>query len=124
MYQLSLIYHKAVILLLLFWILLCYSQQTVSVWYDTDNGLPQNRVKDIIKGKYGFIWLSTENGLVRCDGYNSITYNYLNLKDNSASVFFGNIEKDSIYNFIAYTENIVSITAQKLHEADEYDRYI
>lgn len=92
MYQLSLIYHKAVILPLLFWIL-CYNQQTASVWYDTDNGLPQNSVKDIIKDKYEFMWLNTENGLVRYDGYNSITYNHLNLKNNRSSVFLEILKK-------------------------------
>jgi len=32
-------------------------------WYTTDNRLPQNSIKDIIKDKYGFIWLTTENGI-------------------------------------------------------------
>ncbi|ROH86561.1 ATP-binding protein [Chryseobacterium cucumeris] len=93
----------------------CYSQQAASVWYDTDNGLPQNSVKDIIKDKYGFIWLSTENGLVRYDGYNFVTYNHLNLKNNRFSVFFGSIKKDSIYNITAYTENIVLLTKRNIN---------
>ncbi|MDR6372111.1 signal transduction histidine kinase [Chryseobacterium bernardetii] len=107
-------YHKAVILLLLFRILLCYSQQTASVWYDTDNGLPQNSVKDITKDQYGFIWLSTENGLVRYDGYNFVTYNHLDLKNNRFTSFFGSIEKDSIYNSTAYTENIVLLSRRNV----------
>ncbi|MEJ5049313.1 two-component regulator propeller domain-containing protein [Chryseobacterium culicis] len=105
---------KALILLLLFWIQLCYGQQTASVWYDTDNGLPQNSVKDIIKDKYGFIWLSTENGLVRYDGFNFVTYNHLNLKNNRFTSFFGSVEKDSIYNFTAYTENITLLSKRKV----------
>ncbi|WP_106915785.1 ligand-binding sensor domain-containing protein [Chryseobacterium aurantiacum] len=105
---------KSLIFLLLGWIQFCYSQPTASVWYDTDNGLPQNSVKDIIKDKYGFIWLSTENGLVRYDGYNFVTYNHLNLKNNRFSVFFGSVENDSIYNFTAYAENIALLSKRKL----------
>jgi len=107
-------YHKAFILLLLFWVQLCYSQQEASVWYDTDNGLPQNSVKDIIKDKYGFIWLSTENGLVRYDGFNFVTYNHLHLKNNRFTCFFGSVEKDSIYNFTAYTENVVLVSKRNV----------
>jgi len=33
------------------------------------NGLPQNSVKFIAPGNAGFIWLATENGLVRYEGH-------------------------------------------------------
>ncbi len=36
--------------------------------YNTENGLPQNSVKDIKIDKAGYCWLSTEMGLVRYDG--------------------------------------------------------
>ena len=42
--------------------------------YTTDNGLPQNSVKDIKFDKAGYCWLSTEMGLVRFDGKNFKTY--------------------------------------------------
>jgi hypothetical protein len=114
---------KTFILLFLLWIQLCYSQEAASVWYDTDNGLPQNSVKDIIKDKYGFIWLSTENGLVRHDGYNFVTYNHLKLKNNRFSAFFGNIEKDSIYNFTAYTENIVLLSKRNVSTLNHQNNF-
>jgi ligand-binding sensor domain-containing protein len=110
--------HKALILLLLFWTQLCYIQQTGSVWYDTDNGLPQNSVKDIIKDKYGFIWISTENRLVRYDGYNFVAYNHLNLKNHRFTSLFGSIKKDSIYNSTVYTENIVLLSKRKQSKCD------
>lgn len=105
---------KIHIFFLLFCIQICYSQQIASVWYDTDNGLPQNSVKDIIKDKYGFIWLSTENGLVRYDGYNFVTYSHLHLKNNRFTFFFGNTKKDSIYNFTAYSENTTLISKRNV----------
>ncbi|MCC3217997.1 hypothetical protein LIV57_22255 [Chryseobacterium sp. X308] len=127
MHQLPLLSRTALIVLLLFRIQLYDGQQAASVWYDTDNGLPQNSVKDIMKDKYGFIWLSTENGLVRYDGYNFVTYNHLNLKNNRFTSFFGSIEKDSIYNSTAYTENIVVLSKRNVsafHHMNSYTKKI
>lgn len=47
--------------------------------YTGDNGLPQNSVKDMTADSEGFIWLGTEDGLVRFDGRNFYVYNRFNL---------------------------------------------
>lgn len=69
-------------------------------WYSADNNyLPQNSVKSITPDKYGFIWLSTESGLIRYDGVNFKTFNSTNinkLDSDRMFVFGGDIEKDSI----------------------------
>lgn len=66
-------------------------------WYNTEDGLPQNSVKDIVKDKYGFLWISTEHGITRFDGNKFVTsstsYNSKRFDD-----FQGNILKDSIFN--------------------------
>lgn len=54
-------------------------QHTASSLYNfrhftDENGLPQNSVKAIIADKNGFIWLTTESGLVRYDGRRFVTY--------------------------------------------------
>ena len=46
-----------------------------SVPYDISNGLPHNEINDIIKDKNGFVWIATENGLSRFDGYNFVNFN-------------------------------------------------
>ncbi len=38
------------------------------------DGLPENSVKSIIQDHLGFLWLGTQNGLVRYDGYEMIVY--------------------------------------------------
>ncbi|GLU53996.1 sensor histidine kinase [Dyadobacter frigoris] len=48
--------------------------------YTGDNGLPQNSVKGITADGAGFIWLATEDGLVRFDGRRFYTFNRFNLK--------------------------------------------
>lgn len=78
-----------------------YSQDNfVEKWFSADSEhLPQNSVKNIFKDKYGFIWIATENGIVRYDGSNFKTYSSKSLKVNSSRIFnfFGFISSDSIF---------------------------
>ena len=39
-----------------------------------ENGLPENYPRCIIQDKMGYIWIGTQNGLVRFDGYSSKVY--------------------------------------------------
>lgn len=82
-----------------------FSQEIVTdydiAWHSADeNILPQNSVKSIIKDKNGFIWLSTESGIVRYDGKNFLVFDTNNvpgLGSNRMFRFQGNVSKDSIY---------------------------
>lgn len=71
------------------------------VWHSADdNSLPQNSVKSIIKDKNGFIWMTTENGLVRYDGSRFAVFNSDNLSgiaSNRMRFFRGSVSKDSLY---------------------------
>ena len=77
-------------LVLLFLSLALYSQRTTSQWYGMSEGLPQNSVKDIAKDKFGFIWLSTDGGIVRFDGANFILYNNFKISNLSFNDFLIN----------------------------------
>jgi len=46
----------------------------VTAW-TTDNGLPQNTVNKIIQDRDGYIWLATNDGLVRFDGISFTVFN-------------------------------------------------
>jgi signal transduction histidine kinase len=61
----------------------CQNHYTVS-HYTSENGLPQNSIKDIAADSEGFIWLATEDGLVRFDGrqFKVFTSGYLKTGDN------------------------------------------
>lgn len=52
--------------------------------YMVENGLSSNTVFDIIQDTDGFIWVGTENGLNRFDGYNFV--NYKNIPRDSTSL--------------------------------------
>ncbi|EJL69613.1 ligand-binding sensor domain-containing protein [Chryseobacterium populi] len=84
-----------------------HSQKYNTEFYNTDNGLPQNSVKDIVKDKYGFIWMTTENGLVRYDGINFLVYKNFPLNSQRFTYFYGNIEKDSIFTGIDYGNKVL-----------------
>ncbi len=49
--------------------------------YTSDNGLPQNSVMQLKADKNGFIWMTTQGGLVRFDGTHFATYNLTNVPE-------------------------------------------
>ncbi|MGG7467525.1 sensor histidine kinase [Chryseobacterium arthrosphaerae] len=73
-----------------------YGQRYTSTWYNIDNGLPQSSAKAIVKDKYGFIWISTENGIVRYDGSSFITFNNFRVNNLHFGEFIGDPLQDSI----------------------------
>jgi signal transduction histidine kinase/outer membrane protein assembly factor BamB len=55
--------------------------------YNSENGLPQNSVKSISADTEGFIWLATEEGLVRFDGRRFSVFNRNNLSVESNRMY-------------------------------------
>jgi signal transduction histidine kinase len=82
-----------------------FSQENyIAKWYTADNNeLPQSSVNAIISDKYNFIWLTTQNGLVRYDGNAFRTFNTstTNLEYSRFFDIFGSIKKDSL---VCYNE--------------------
>jgi ligand-binding sensor domain-containing protein/signal transduction histidine kinase len=59
--------------------------------WQTENGLPQNTVRQILQTKDGYIWIATEDGLARFDGLEFKTFDKNNtpeLKDNYIRLLF------------------------------------
>ena len=42
--------------------------------WTTENGLPQNSIRDILQSRDGYLWLATEGGLVRFDGARFVVF--------------------------------------------------
>ena len=53
------------------------SQYVLDVW-QTEEGLPQNTVQTVLRGSDGYLWLGTQEGLVRFDGARFTTYDRKN----------------------------------------------
>jgi len=64
------------ILLIIFSLVLTYSQteQYKFRHLTTKQGLPSNRINDIVKDRHGIMWFATDNGLARYDGHNIKVY--------------------------------------------------
>lgn len=88
--------------------------QYISRWYNTDNGLSQNSIKDIIQDRYGFIWLSTENGIIRYDGQSFINHNEMKVKNLHFHNFHGNIAADRIFCQNDYMQDQVLINRRSI----------
>lgn len=86
-------------------------------YYMVENGLSSNTVFDIIQDTDGFIWVGTENGLNRFDGYNFVNYKniprdstslinnyvYALFEDNNKQLWIGTERGISIYNLYTNT---------------------
>ncbi|MEC3875646.1 sensor histidine kinase [Chryseobacterium salviniae] len=84
-------------------------------WYNADESkLPQNTIKSIVKDKYGFIWLSTENGIVRYDGRSFLTYD-INVPsvENRTLMIDGSADDDWLFTFYNSGEIPALITKRK-----------
>ncbi|WP_407478009.1 sensor histidine kinase [Elizabethkingia anophelis] len=90
------------------------SQSPIYTWYDMNNALPQNSVKDIIKDKYGFIWIATENGILQYDGEKFEVFNKFKITDTHFGNFHGDVEKDSIVQFSIQQKQQVLLRNRKL----------
>ncbi len=66
--------HLVTYILLLFFLADIHSQIIPFKNYNVRDGLPSNAILDIKQDQKGFMWIATENGLVKFDGYNFKTF--------------------------------------------------
>src|SRR5688572_5740043 len=72
--------------ILLFCVLLSFSFAKAQAQYrfdhwTTDNGLPQNTVRQMVQTSDGYLWFTTLDGLVRFDGVRFTVFNKANSKN-------------------------------------------
>lgn len=70
-------------------------------WYNADDSkLPQNTIKSIVKDKYGFVWFSTEDGIVRFDGNNFLVHDVgIPSVENRTLMIDGSADDDWLFTF-------------------------
>ena len=83
--------------------------------YDITSGLPDNDVKDIITDKKGYIWIATEKGLSRFDGYHFENFN----SDTHPTIFKDNrinrIKKNgTILYILTETDGLIELNPEKI----------
>jgi len=98
-----------------------YSQSPSKLTWTTDSDFfPQNSIKSIVPDKYGFIWMTTENGLIRYDGKNFVIYDSHNtgIKSNRLIYIIGDYQADSLYTTNDWDEQYIFIHRRKVQLAD------
>ncbi|MBK0370205.1 hybrid sensor histidine kinase/response regulator transcription factor [Flavobacterium agrisoli] len=105
--------------------------------YSTENGLSHDGVRDILKGKEGFMWFATWDGINRFDGENFISYK-ATAGDNSSlgnnridlmkEDYWGHIwfkaYDGQIYRFDKNTEKFISIATLIGSHKNEFENII
>ncbi len=67
------------------------SKVSTQKWTD-ENGLPSNAISDLRFGSEGFLWIGTDVGLVRFDGYEMKNFNLLNTPEIKANMILNLFE--------------------------------
>lgn len=71
-----------------------YSQFSSYVQYDMDKGMPSNTAYYLMKDSKGYLWITTDRGVVRYDGYGFTTYTTRDgMSDNEAFEAFEDDQK-------------------------------
>lgn len=110
-------FHYCCLLLLLTAVRVTCQENYRARWYTADNNeLPQSSVKAIVPDKYNFIWMTTENGLVRYDGHAFLVYNSAttNLQECRFTEILGSIQKDSLFCYNDKKNELVLINKRKI----------
>jgi len=112
---------RLLVLLILFCCSAIHAQKNNLLTWTTDSeSLPQNSIKAIAPGKYGYLWMSTENGLVRYNGKKFYVYdnNNIGIKNNRFIQILGNYKSDSLYTTNEFQDDYILInkrTARKIN---------
>ncbi len=117
-------YKKAALLLITLLIVLGVTAATSDysvTHYTNENGLPQNSIKGIELDKNGFLWLSTESGLLRFDGRQFKLYDrkHFPVMVSNRIIGFMGLTKDSMVYF--YDEHLNYYSFNKRQELTRID---
>jgi len=84
--------------------------------YDINSGLPANEISDVVKDESGYIWIATEKGLSRFDGYHFENFNSTShpsiFKDNRINRIKKN--GDLLY-LLTEADGLIELNPQKLN---------
>ena len=66
----------------------------------TQNGLPSNRMNDMVQDSTGYLWLGTSNGLCRYDGYAVVPFHEADAGTRSLTDNVGTLHLDTLNNLL------------------------
>ena len=96
---------------------IAHAQDHPIINYTTQAGLPSNNIYSITQDRLGYIWITTDNGLVKYNGY---SYRVFTSKDGLNSNDIWRISEDNLGNmwvFSSYSKHVGYIKNDKYHIA-------
>jgi len=110
-----------------------FSQLMPYTQYTVKDGLPSSNIYCIAQDSVGFIWLGTDNGLCRFDGYEFETVGNKNSRDeitslgiNKSQIIYGSYKKQIVFSDY-YGEKTSVLNSDNFYSYDrvlEYGKYI
>jgi signal transduction histidine kinase len=90
--------------------------------YSDIDGLPQNSIKSIAPDEIGYLWLATEGGLTRYDGYNFLLFDKFNTHNlsNRINSLKRNLKTGALYAETEYHELIQIKKGQTLPKSEAF----
>ena len=68
------VYNYVLLLLAVILPLIAFPQKYHLTYYAAPQGLQSNEIRHVTHDQYGYLWLATDDGLVRVDGYECQTF--------------------------------------------------
>lgn len=99
------------------------SQYVYKIWNNKNNGLPHNGIYDLIEDDEGFIWFTTEEGLVKFDGNTFNIFNEENTADLHSSWFL-ELEKSSAGGIWALCRNAIVLAERHSIKIIDFRDYL
>lgn len=108
--------------------LFAQSPQLEIILTDKD-GLPQNKVKSLVYDKYKYIWIGTQNGISKYNGYSFKNYSGILGKEVTA-LFLDNINnlwigtREGLYVLDRVSDKLVFVSADYIRDITQYKQNI
>jgi signal transduction histidine kinase/ligand-binding sensor domain-containing protein/DNA-binding response OmpR family regulator len=96
----------------------------VSARYNINNGLSSNFLADVIQDSEGYLWIASDNGIIRFDGYSTVVYKPDYVKENTFNTIgFNCITEDKNGDlWFGSSSNGVNVFNKKTQTVKVFDR--
>ncbi len=93
-----------------------FERHTYQVW-TTSTGLPQDTVRQFLQTRDGYVWMATDGGLVRYDGFDFVTFDRRNTPQMQSDLVNGLFEDGTGSLWLATSNGLVRM------EGNRFSRY-
>ncbi len=88
--------------------------------YSITSGLSQSYVNTVIQDDVGFVWIGTQDGLNKFDGYNFVVYNSERIENLTSNYFYCSYKDDSGFLWFGTEKSLLRYD----YKTDRFENYI